>query len=492
MAPRRPTTLAAATTLALLLACSLGLGTGPVSTPAKASGKRKQILGFGGIRPGRDLSPRKTALLTTGIGGNTVRTDVHWQALEPRRGQYAEAEFVRYRSLYRALRARRITPIFVLQYAPAWARDGGAPRRCGASDSCHYPPSTAMLGEWRKFVVTIARRFPKAAIEVWNEPNYIGQWQSGVDPARYARLLAVADSAAASVDPRIPVYAGGLGTTVKDRSLTPPQFLRRAYAANPSLKGHTDAVNIHLFPASGLGPGSAFARNFAQIRRVRDAAGDHRTPILVSEMGRTTSGADRISEAKQADILLRATRKILSMRDALGVLIYTLADRDELPASDHERGFGVGRAGPGGNSNVYHPKPAYCALRHAAGYRGCRPRAGETTRRLRVRVHPRRRRLRPGGRARRVIIRVDAPGELVGAARIRICARGHRRRVRVVGRRCRRVGPLRAGRHVHQSFRVRLRKRGHGRVRLRFVASGRGVRKGSARLRIKPRHRSRR
>ena len=32
--------------------------------------------------------------------------------------------------------------------------------------------------------------------EVWNEPNYLGQWQSGVDPARYARLLAVADGLA--------------------------------------------------------------------------------------------------------------------------------------------------------------------------------------------------------------------------------------------------------------------------------------------------------
>ncbi len=84
-----------------------------------------------------------------------------------------------------------------------------------------------MLGEWQEFVATIARRYPKASIEVWNEPNYIGQWQSGVDPARYARLLAAADQPSTRSTRRTPVYAGGLGTATKDRSLTPPQFLRR-------------------------------------------------------------------------------------------------------------------------------------------------------------------------------------------------------------------------------------------------------------------------
>ena len=100
------------------------------------------------------------------------------------------------------------------------------------------------------------------------------------------------------------------------------------------------------------------------------------------------------------------------MPDTLGVLVYTLTDRNELSSNDPERGYGIGRAGPGGNSSTYHPKPAYCALRHAAGYRGCRPRAGDLRRRLKVKVKPKHLRLRPGRRGRKVVVRVDAPGEL--------------------------------------------------------------------------------
>ena len=71
-------------------------------------------------------------------------------------------------------------------------------------------------------------------------------------------------------------------------------------------------------------------------------------------------------------MLLRASRRILSMSDTLGVLIYTLADRDELPSSDPERGYGIGRAGPGANSSVYRPKTAYCALRQPPATRAVR------------------------------------------------------------------------------------------------------------------------
>ncbi len=457
--------------------------------PSRRPSKQQplKLLGFSGVRPNEDLTPRKTALLTRGIAGNATRTALHWQALEPQRDHYAEGEFARYERLYAALVADDITPIFVLQYAPAWARDSGAPKQCGTSDACHYPPARSELGQWRQFVAVVARRFPKASIEIWNEPNYVGQWQSGVDPERYAQLLAAADQAARSVDPRIPVYAGGLGTAVKDRSLTPPDFLRRAYAARPSLKGHTDALNLHLFPSFHLGPGSVFDRYFKQLRRVRDAAGDHSTPILVSEMGRSTSGQGGLTPSQQADIDLRATRRILSMDDTLGVLVYTLADRNELSSGDPERGFGIGRAGSGGDSTVYHPKPAYCALRHAAGYRGCTPRAGELTRRLKVKVKPKRLRLRAGRRGRKVIVRVEAPGKLVEAAKIQICARGRRHRVKIGPRRCKRAGQLRPGRHVSTSFKVKLRRAGRGKTRIRFIAGGLGVRSGTGKLRIRAR-----
>ena len=300
--------------LAIFLACTLmtsliASASASSAEPAPPGPAPGQLFGFSGINQTGVPGPATSAALIAGIGGNASRTTIHWQALEPRPGVYDEARFDRYETLYAALRGAGITPIFVLEYAPDWARDPGTPQDCGASTSCHYPPSDEMLGEWRKFVAEIAKRFPAAAIEVWNEPNYIGQWQSGVDPARYARLLAEADAAAAEVSPKIPVYMGGLGTAKKSNSLAASDFLEKAYSATPSIKAHTDAINFHLYTGTDLSEGSTFDKIFTNMRAVRDAHGDDATPLLVSEMGATTTGPSAVTEAQQANVVLRTARR---------------------------------------------------------------------------------------------------------------------------------------------------------------------------------------
>ena len=102
-----------------------------------------------------------------------------------------------------------------------------------------------------------------------------------------------------------------------------------------------------------------------------------------------------------------------------------------------------------------------------------------------MRVKPKRVRLRGRHAARRVVIRVDAPGELVGAPKIKICAHGARGRVNVGHKRCKGAGRLRPGRHVHRSFKVKLARGGrHRRSTIRFVAGGSMLRAGSTTLRI--------
>ena len=141
-----------------------------------------KLFGFAGVRQVDDISAALASRLVARAHGNATRTAVHWQALEPARDHYRRAAFDRYDHLYAALRSRGIKPILVLQFAPAWARDHGPPQQCGSSDACHYPPARGMLGEWREFVRDVASRYPRAAIEVWNEPNYLGQWQSASIP----------------------------------------------------------------------------------------------------------------------------------------------------------------------------------------------------------------------------------------------------------------------------------------------------------------------
>jgi hypothetical protein len=324
-----------------------------------------EYFGFAGVRHFGEPDPATAAAQVASVRGNMTRTAMHWSGMEPRRDWYDENVFARYERLYDALRGRQITPILMVQFAPAWARDEGAPKNCGTSDSCHYPPSRAMYEEWREFIAELARRFPAAALEIWNEPNYLGQWRPEPEPERYAELLAEARAAAHSVNPGMMVLAGGLGMEPKPGWIEGGEYLRRAYAASPSLKGNTDALNFHAYPKNDMGAGSTFAEMFATVREARRAAGDNETPLLITELGATTTGPGAINEDEQAQRVMRALRRIYSMEDTLGALVYTLADRNELATTNAEHGFGVVRAKAGLLGSNIEPKLAYCSLRRA-------------------------------------------------------------------------------------------------------------------------------
>src|SRR5439155_15090477 len=236
-----------------------------------------------------------------------------WWGLEPSRDQWNEALWATYATTYADMIANGITPHFVLSSAPPWARDAGAPQTCLSRATCIYPPARSMLGQWQQFVQEVVRRFPKAAIEIWNEPNFAGNWRTGVNPARYAELLASAYDAAKAVSPGVEVLSGGLGASIKANSLTIRQFLDGAYAATPSLKGHTDATNSHVYPGWNLGAGSTSPQTFKDVRDIRAKYGDQATPLYLSETGATTSGAGGLSEADQSDLVLRTVRKTLTM-----------------------------------------------------------------------------------------------------------------------------------------------------------------------------------
>jgi hypothetical protein len=328
-----------------------------------------RYFGFAGVRQTGEPDPLTAATQVASVEGNMTRTAMHWQGLEPVRNRYDEGAFNRYKQLYDALILAGIKPIFMVQYAPVWARDPGPPVQCGAADACHYPPARSMLGEWRQFIAELASRFENAAIEVWNEPNYKGQWQPGPEPERYAELLAEARDAAHRVNPGMMVLSGGIAMAPKNDWMPGAAFLKRAYAASPSLRGNTDAVNFHIYPTADMGPGSSWAQAFADVRAVRAAAGDTATPLLVTETGVTTSGAGQVNEDVQAQRILAGLDRVFAMPDVMGALIYTLADRNEFPATDPERGFGVTRAFPGplGLGSRVEPKLAYCGLRRATG-----------------------------------------------------------------------------------------------------------------------------
>lgn len=327
--------------------------------------------GFSGPFHRQDIPSSEHARLIAAAGGNASRSPLDWWNLEKTRDVWNEALWAKYERTYSDLVAAGITPHFTITSSPPWSRDPGLPQLCTRYSQCVYPPAREMLGEWEEFLVEATTRLPSAVIEIWNEPNFAGQWRTGVDPARYAELLAHAYRAVKAVNPEAKVLMGGLGTSIKRDSLTAAQFLDGAYAATPSVREHTDAINFHVYPGPNLGSGSFFARVFRDIRAVRAKWGDE-TPLYVTETGTTTTGPMGASEDEQADRIMRTTRKALTMPDVIGVLIHTLVERPEYASDDPERGFGVMRYA---TTPPLDPKAAYCALTRAAGqlYSHCPP-----------------------------------------------------------------------------------------------------------------------
>jgi hypothetical protein len=138
-------------------------------------------------------------------------------------------------------------------------------------------------------------------------------------------------------------------------------------AASPSLATHADAINLHVYPTDGFGPNSSFRRLFGAVRQVRDAAGATELPLLVTELGATTSGPRRLTEVEQSRRVLGALRRIEAMQDALGALVYTLSDRREMSPADPERGYGAVRPGPGARGASFSSKDLYERLMRRAG-----------------------------------------------------------------------------------------------------------------------------
>ncbi|MGI9021618.1 MAG: hypothetical protein ACR2G3_13035 [Solirubrobacterales bacterium] len=313
-------------------------------------------------------------------GATARRFPLDWRLLEPARDAWDEAWWGRYEKAYRAILAAGMTPVINFGFAPVWAREPGAPQACTDPNLCRYPPAPAMDAEWAEFSAEVARRFPEAVLEVWNEPNLAIFWRPTPDPERFGELMAIAHRQIKRADPSITVLAGGLAPNPEPSGPLGPdgpvaislsEFLDRAYEAEPGIAGRMDALSFHPYPyGAALGAGTLFAQAFADAREVTARHGDAGIELWVTETGIPTSGQPyAVTEAEQADLLLRLYRRLATMPDVGAILIHRLLPPPALPPGSSEPGHALLRAGP----PPVAPKPAFCALAAEAGnpYPGC-------------------------------------------------------------------------------------------------------------------------
>lgn len=357
--------------------CAMLLATLALTAPVAAKAATP-ISGFnedavGGLH---GVSPDHYAGLVRTIGGNAIRTNLDWRLAEPEQDVWGEDWWGQWADLYEEALSRGVTPIFIIGSAPRWARATSS--TCGdfagptlthdpGFGSCELPPRPAMDVEWLEYATEVARRFPRAMIEVWNEPNTAEYWRPEPDPARYAELLTLAYHGIKAVSPRTRVISGGLlnvrrSDTAKGE-VSIRDFLSIAYSAFPTIKGSADMIGLHAYPRGArVGARSRFAQAFSDVRAIRNANADP-APILLTETGVSTADLEFAPERRQAKALLRIDSMVDRMSDVAGVIYHRVIEPRDTTENVREHGYAWLRYG----GSPLEPRRAFCAFVARAG-----------------------------------------------------------------------------------------------------------------------------
>jgi aryl-phospho-beta-D-glucosidase BglC (GH1 family) len=243
-------------------------------------------------------------------GLTVVRFDVAWRQAEPnQKGEYDLATLTKLDTLLRAMDARGIRPIITVIETPAWAR--------GNQGSIFTPPTN--MQDYADFVAVLARRYaarPNMVWEVWNEPNLIEFWTTGINAAQYTDMLRRSYTAIKSAAPEATVLGGSI-------VFNDVKFLRAMYAAGA--KGSFDGLAIHPY-APGRSPDDRRDPygNFGAVEDMKvimDANNDPDKSIWITEIGWEL---DLLTDETRARYLARAVELVRSWPYVRVFCVYTL------------------------------------------------------------------------------------------------------------------------------------------------------------------------
>ena len=201
----------------------------PLAQPAaEAYPVRSEFSGLAGINlDASELAPDRLAHTLADLeaqGIRWLRFALPWDEIEPGRGQYdwtawdaVFAEFARHPAL---------TPVVVLNGAPAWAR-----AEADAGNPLAPPHERADFGA---FAAAVAQRYRDQVryYQVWHEPNIAPHWGArDVDPAGYLGMLreAAVQIRAADTDAQIVLAALAPTTESGGANLSDIAFLDALY-----------------------------------------------------------------------------------------------------------------------------------------------------------------------------------------------------------------------------------------------------------------------
>jgi hypothetical protein len=183
--------------------------------------------------------------------------------------------------------------------------------------------------------------------EIWNEPNQWYWWKPAPSPSGYTRLLRYAYGAIKAADPGATVIAAGLAPApdASDGSqINGETFVRRMYDAGA--RGYFDALAMHPYnyPVEPMYPHpmNAFSSTTPAIHEVMVSRGDGAKKVWLTEYGAPTGGYRSISEADQAEFLVKAYDQVARWPWA-GPLFYYMYRDEGWDADDSGDNFGLRR-----------------------------------------------------------------------------------------------------------------------------------------------------
>jgi hypothetical protein len=330
------------TVLALLLVLLAGT--------ASANAARRVPQGFVGAvldgpifppAPGVDVGQELDTMVSAGV--ESARISVDWAATQPyttwddvpadQRPDFEDVGGLPLKisaldNVIALVAPRRIALMLTVLNAPAW---DAMPQqgRVTATTPADFGPYAAFLGALvsrygtrGSFWLEHSPRWPVRQWQIWNEPNLAPNWaiQPEWEPS-YVSLLDQAHAAVKRADPKAKVVLAGMVNASW-------RYVDAIYKIRGARK---------LFDAVGVHPYTHFPKGvitiLGNVRRVMNAAGDRRKPIVADEVGwnssvgkSPTSFGIETTEAGQAHNLAAVFRQIAANRVRLGLMGFDYYD----------------------------------------------------------------------------------------------------------------------------------------------------------------------
>lgn len=308
----------------------------------------------------QDLSAQETVERADALNARWIRRFVSWSELQPQEnGPFSEniLAYLDQLTAQASLRGQKV--MFAFNGAPSWAN--------GSSDP-QVPPKSAE--QYADFMGKIAARYrgKVAAYELWNEPDATEFWHGDPSPEAYAPILKAGYTSIKAADPSTLVLAGPFTGNNYN-------FLEGLYRVGS--KGFFDGVSTHTDTACNLKSPYDYYRDpngrvgqytflgFREVHQVMEDHGDGSKPIIMSELGwsTTTEVCSRtaragtkpggVSEAEQNLFLKQAYNCLARYPYTTVGIWFTLRD---ISSRDSE----LSRYGLMNHSFV--PKPSYASM----------------------------------------------------------------------------------------------------------------------------------